>query len=790
MKALSAPLTRSLVSVVLTAAMLLGCDMGLQGDLDQKKEARFAHAIGELRKLGDRRTGLLNATLPPKDAQGQGRNHPMLFWRNQITYTLPFVTKFGLAEGEKAEGMLGLAAGLFKAAKSQKKTSDGIFESLVDHEATPEPVESVEATGEIGVSGKSLGRNVAAGTSDYLSAEGVVIPTALVKAAEEGLDADATAYYVVADKKALGWFHVHSALPSGQDMLGLAKTYRGTPMDKPAIDTSAFIDKTREYWAAPYGEGVHAEYLKFLQHYLAGHQDDLNMVELATKKAEQAEARAAKLDAAAKEALAKAEVASGDEKAVAKVKDAARKLRGNAARAAEAAAALREKINGAKERRKRFVPRRFLEEARFDQFFLHAAREYEYGSTDQAAVREATAARYWPLAFHLARMSGESLSDYKTRLCLNPKLEKNCEGVPHEKRFLAIHRPYLEWVEEQITEFKKSEPDAKGAFLEVANRYGEMVAERKKMTMDLTEDPILPASMSARAGAGGAQFVSVFMSPKSGIFARTDKLAETFNGTLDAELLKKLTDYITALKEAAPTGVDYTRAIFEGPGDMKSTEVTKFLQALPAEIVETIDLVGRRRVDKSLRKTGFLLGLPRETAATTSYQFKGDEKRTACPWWGFAGAPRSRSAKYGPGHYLVIGKDRSVKAAKLHYEEVKVETPPGGEAPKPNKDDKKPGGDKKEADAPKKVLVVGDMVLNTNLDDPKYLEFVQNTKGYVRLFLPSGFSWSDNLELMTSIVYECVDTELKMDDFTNERRKIECGLSKERRITLVVAVCD
>ena len=66
----------------------------------------------------------------------------------------------------------------------------------------------------------------------------------------------------------------------------------------------------------------------------------------------------------------------------------------------------------------------------------------------------------------------------------------------------------------------------------------------------------------------------------------------------------------------------------------------------------------------------------------------------------------------------------------------------------------------------------------------------KKNRGYVRLFLPGSWSWDRMMQFMTGLVYDCVDTTLKMDDFSGETKTITCGKAKERRLTLVVAVCD
>ena len=129
------------------------------------------------------------------------------------------------------------------------------------------------------------------------------------------------------------------------------------------------------------------------------------------------------------------------------------------------------------------------------------------------------------------------------------------------------------------------------------------------------------------------------------------------------------------------------------------------IQAFPKENVRQFDMIGRRRADESLRRTGVLLRTPApDEGATTSYTLPGqtEEQKTSCPYMGIAGKPPI--GRKSPGSYLIIDES-SVKAVSLSRNPETRE------------------------------LVIGDLTLDTTPDKPEEIDaWAQKNPGIVRLF--------------------------------------------------------
>ena len=407
-----------------------------------------------------------------------------------------------------------------------------------------------------------------------------------------------------------------------------------------------------------------------------------------------------------------------------------------------------------------FVQRPFLAEAAFDLVFLHGARIFQLDNLPPDA-RITTAFPYWQLAFKFPSHPQESFSDYVTRLCRSSDVRKSCEGIPHEFRPQAINLPYVEWLKGLTETFLANHKDAK-VFADVAQRLDTALAEQLKERPDFSENPVLPATYSSRAASTA---LLLHMSPKTGVALATGiegdavLVAETFDGTVPADLPDKAAAKVNELKETPGNQIDFERVVLEAPGDLPGKELVKTLGAFPREVVRQFDLIGRRRADESLRRTGVLLRVPAEDeGATTSYQFKDQAEKTSCGYMGVAGRPPI--GRKEPGSYLVVTND-TVRAAKLTRDDATRE------------------------------LSVGDLTLDTTPADKAKLDaWAADNLGIIRLFVDSSYTYTQILELLSGILYACTDLDLLVDRKTDERLTITCGKSSLRDITLVVAICD
>ncbi len=401
---------------------------------------------------------------------------------------------------------------------------------------------------------------------------------------------------------------------------------------------------------------------------------------------------------------------------------------------------------------KEFKQRPFLAEAAFDLLFLHAARHYLFEKSD-AASQLVTSFPYWQLAFGFPSRARESFSDYVTRVCRASRLAERCKGVPHEVRPLAINKPYLEWLRERAAEFVKAYDVA--LYKDVITAYDQTLSAALEATPDLTEDPVLPSTWSDASGMSG---LMVAMSPKKGVMLHDQQLAESFSGKLPGDFASKASELVNGLKANEGNTVDYERVVLEAPGDIDGGTLTKIVSAFPRELVRQFILVGRKRIDESLRRTGILLRIPtEEEGKTTSYQFSGDAAKQSCDFLGIAGRPPI--GRKEPGAYLVVDKDR-VRAAKLSRDEA-------GE------------------------LVVGDVDFTATPDElDKIGEWAEKNPGIVRMFVPGSFSYDRLMTLASSVMHKCQDAEVAFDERGEQKVTIKCSKAEDRDVTLVFAVCN
>jgi hypothetical protein len=400
-----------------------------------------------------------------------------------------------------------------------------------------------------------------------------------------------------------------------------------------------------------------------------------------------------------------------------------------------------------------WVQRPFLAEAEFDRLFLYASRHYVMAQLPLNARLLATFGS-WQIAFNLPSRGRERFSDYVTRVCRVGKLAKHCTGVPHEVRPLAINKPYLEWQKDRAVKLLETKPPQ--VFADVTQRYMKELDRQLADAPDFTEDPVLPSTFSDRAASSG---LMLKMSEKKGVRLHTTEVSDSFSGKVPKGLKKAGAEVIQTLKDTPGNRVDFERVVLEMPGEVAGGQVLAALRAFPRDIVRQFDLVGRRRADESLKRTGVLIRLQAaDEPDTTSYQFAGAKKKTKCDYIGVAGKPAI--GRRSPGSYLVWEKNR-IRAAKLTRD---PET--------------------------RKLSVGESYTLDIKPSQTKELHaWIDANPGIIRLFLTDDFSYDELLQALSSVSYKCHDLEIAVDEFGREKKTFTCGTSEARDVTLPVGIC-
>lgn len=403
-----------------------------------------------------------------------------------------------------------------------------------------------------------------------------------------------------------------------------------------------------------------------------------------------------------------------------------------------------------------FVQRPFLAEAEFDRLFIFASRQFVIA---QLPVNARLLATYgsWQIAFNLPSRGRERFSEYVTRVCRVGKLAKNCAGVPHEMRPLAINKPYLEWQKVRAEAIVASKPHQ--AFGDFAKSYIAMLDEQLKATPDFSEDPVLPSTYADRAASAG---LMLSMGTKRGVMLHTTEVSDSFSGKVPKGLSKAGGEVIQVLKDTPGNQVDFERVVLEMPGEVGGNQLLTAIRAFPRDIVRQFDLIGRRRADESLRRTGVMLRLQaKDQPDTASYQLHGDSRKTMCQYIGIAGKPDI--GRRAAGSYLIWSKDR-IRAAKLDWDD--------------------PTSDKKRPVAQEKLSL--DIAPT---DTAKLDAWLDANPGRVRMFISGGQSYDKVLQAISGVTHKCHDLEVAIDDYGREKKVFRCGNSDERDVTVPISIC-
>jgi hypothetical protein len=482
---------------------------------------------------------------------------------------------------------------------------------------------------------------------------------------------------------------------------GISKHYRGTPTEGAALKGYAFVRAQAEYWGQRRAgkRANHGRYVKFLEGYIAAEPQDKM---LADQMCQVNEAEGRSCDP--------------------------------------------------------YVARPFLDEAKFDLAFMHGARIFEFPKYSQFQ-KITSAKQYWELAYNFSGRRGEDFGSFITRLCRVKQVKDFCKGVPHEYRPIAINRPYTEWLNKRVADYQATNPP--GVFGEVNAKLVELLKAELTEKPEFGENPVLPASYAGRAASVG---MTLSVSNSSGVVFRTGvtgddvEIASSFSGKVPGSLAGAVKTKITELENRPGNTVDISRLVLEAPGNVSGSQVVRMIDAFDREKVTQVDMVGRRRVDESLRKTGVLLRRPApDSSGTMSYRLTQDGAKTKCRYMGVTGKPPS--GWRSPGSYLIVDK-LGATAIKLSRDEA---------------------GD----------LIVGDVTLRTGPGEKGKLDaWADENAGIVRLFASSAFSYTQILELVSGLLEKCQDFEILMDDRTGATETIVCGKSEARDLTLVLGICD
>lgn len=398
----------------------------------------------------------------------------------------------------------------------------------------------------------------------------------------------------------------------------------------------------------------------------------------------------------------------------------------------------------------------FLAEAEFDKIFLHASRYY---LTTQLPDNARLLASYpmWQLAFNQPSRARERFGDYVTRLCRASDLAKRCKGVPHELRPRAINKPYLEIQEAMIKGYVSGkQPEV---LITVAKRYGAAVGDLLQATPDFTEDPVLPATFSDRAASTG---LMLRMSRKTGVKLHQEEISASYSGSVPGALKAKAVTVIQTLRDTPGNQVDFERVVLEMPGDVSSKQVARTIQSFSRDIVRQVDLVGRRRADESLRRTGLLVRLQgADEQDNLAYWLHAKKRkkhlRENCEYLGYAGKPPIGRTE--PGSQLWITKKR-IKGTLLSR------------------------------DPDTRVMIPGEVTLDVAPSDTAALaKWAAANEGNVRFFISMDHTYEQFMEVATRLLYSCIDLEVAVDEQGREKMTVTCGKSEDRDITLVLGFC-
>jgi len=425
-----------------------------------------------------------------------------------------------------------------------------------------------------------------------------------------------------------------------------------------------------------------------------------------------------------------------------------------------ALAKLPERVEDAKA--EAFVPPPMLDEARFDQVFMHAVKYFNLAKLVEKTQSYSSSMTDYEIAFDFPKRGTESFSDYVSRICfMHEGLKERCGKIPHEHRAAVVDKAYLEWLLARSKALVLTDSPRYKVFTEVNVRLQEALAKALEAPVDTTEEPVLPSTYAVVAGMAG---VEALFSEKTGVKFHETSLADKFTGALPDKYAETVKSILEELKNQPGNRIDYQRVALRMPGNVPFGTVLSALQAFPVDTVKQVFLVGRRRVDESMRLAALAMRQrPPGDGDKLSYKFKEDAAETTCAYIGIFG--ESATGKRDD-FWLHLKKDGKVRVAK--YEEV--EETPG-----------------------KKTKVAQDTVdLGTTADLSKTHEFLEKNIGRYRLFVEGKYTYDEATLLLSDLLFKCKDQELVYNDPAKKPVTRKCGDLKDaerKRVTLILGVC-
>ena len=409
-----------------------------------------------------------------------------------------------------------------------------------------------------------------------------------------------------------------------------------------------------------------------------------------------------------------------------------------------------------------FVEPPFSDEARFDTFFIHAASMLQLSALPDRTVAWDAMHPDYGVVFGMARRSGEGSSDYVSRLCFAyDGLKDKCKGVPHEYRAALVDRAFLEAMLVRAKAYRATTTRGQ-VFNDVTQSIAKSLEAAVATPLAFKEEFVLPSTF---APIGGRSGVRVVFSP-AGIVATTDKdvvLLDKYTGLVPKTVQPEIVKLLTELRDQPGNRIDYQRIILELEG---STSMPSFIDAVrtfPALLgeasgVKEIFLLGRRRVDDSMRLASVKLRIPRaDDSPTISYQFKDDAEKTTCQLLGQVGDPPAGKKNE---FFLEVTPDR-VRAAPLSINEETAERTPGDT-----------------------------VALGTAADLTAVKAWLDENPGRLRAFVKVNGDYDKLMRLISDLLYKCTDEEIAFDDATKQPLKRTCGRSEARSVNFILGICD
>lgn len=703
------PIVASLVAGLL-APSLGGCDTGLQATLDQKRVERFAAARTAVAQIEVERNKLLSDTIPKQGPE------------------LPPGTEIVPLQDGKGSITLIDHAGKVAATQDEKPVADGEY---VAQDGT-----KITVAGGIATNGGDVIRIYATKPHPLASWRRQVTTRG--------------------DERTLALLAKHAKpLPEMKMTVGA----RGTPAEVAAKLGAEFIKESDEYWA---GRSHLPRYLEVLKNYPG---------EIEKARARVASDKIANLHENLEKEIAAIEPQVSAAKA--KLDEAqAAYLAGPQDKASFAALrpfknelhALEERLRDLNERKSHpyveseyeFVEPPFLDEARFDQVFLHAIG---WLNMSRMANQEQLYMAFWDdyeVAFGIHRtMSDDGFSAFVSRLCfVHPQLREKCHGIPHEYRGGIVHQAFLEWLRGKASGYTNVMKSGE-VFKKVADRMVEVINQKVALLPKPEEDPVLPSTMAAVAGASGARAV---FSEKTGVKFNDKVIAEKWTTAgVPKDVAAALEKAVTDMKDDPANRVDFQQVVFEMPGSASLLTFISGVRAFPRSIVKTVFLAGRRRIDDSMRRASMRLRLPRaDDTQPMTLQFKDDKDKRQCMQLGKLGdAPTGKR----PEFFLEITPTKIRGTSVTRNEETQD-------------------------------LVPGETVdLGSPADLEPTLKWLDANPGWVRLFMNADYSYDQATELLSKLLYKCEDQKIELEDSSQPPMTRTCGKSAQRGVTFVVAVC-